>query len=125
MYISTWAAACFIGMVAIAFIFIIQRINDEVSMGANTGNHGNSVQQQQGLKHSVSPHHHPPGWIEDMQKKAAVAAHESTQTAVSHMTKSEAMVLCFLYTAFAWMMSNGIVLNPRLLLIAHSHHDGC
>ena len=108
MYVSVWAAACFVGMVIIAGIFIVQRINDEVSMGGGGG--GGSGSTQNGLKHTVSPHHHN-------RQDSSLSASDPSSLSLSTMTKSEAMVLCFLYTAFAWMMSNGIVLNPRLLTV--------
>ncbi len=89
-YICTWTAACLLGMVVIALIFVMQRIRDEVDFD-NAPSRTNNLMSQLPNIYSV----------------------QLNQTETLGMTKSSAMVMCFVYAGLAWMMSNGLVLNPR------------
>ena len=82
-YSTSMTMLCFLVMVGIASTFIIQRIVDEVRMGSGNG------------------------------FSEAIANHASVQVSYNNMRQNTAMVLTFCYAACAWMMTNGIVLNPR------------
>ena len=77
---------CFLGMVGIATSFIVQRINDEVKMSTPFG---------------------------DGKKQGGALSYMLADHSKSALSKSTAMLLCFTYAALAWIMSNGIVANPR------------
>jgi hypothetical protein len=93
-YFYTWTAACLLGMILIAIIFVAQRISDEVLADQQQQDHGPANVHSAKLKGSSSDY--------------------GGEDASLGMTKNSAMVMCFVYAGLAWMMSNGLVLNPRL-----------
>jgi hypothetical protein len=88
VYVTTWSVLCFLGMAGIAGAFIVQRINDEVKMASPFGD--KPALSDSGILSS------------------------SPSNSSSSMSKMTAMLLCFMYAALAWLMSNGIVANPRM-----------
>jgi hypothetical protein len=88
IYVSTWSVMCMLCMIVIAGVFVMQRGKDEFRpyMG--------------GLQPRVVAGPPP------------VVSGQSLASLSLHMSKGTAMVLVFVYTAAAWTMSNGIILNP-------------
>lgn len=82
---TTWGGLCFLGLAGIAGAFIVQRISDEARMDSPFGD------------------------------KPVLTGTSLLQAEAfsSGMSKGTAMLLCFAYAALAWLMSNGIVANPR------------
>lgn len=90
IYINTWALACLVGMVCIALAFVTQKIHDEARM-------------------VLSPVSTAGGIAMVRSGGTGPAAGQSS------MTKETAMLLAFVYSALAWAMSNGLVLNPQVV----------
>ena len=87
VYVTTWGSLCFLGLVGIAAAFIVQRINDEARMDSPFG---------------------------DKPVLTGTALLQSAGGGLSSgMSKGTAMLLCFAYASLAWLLSNGIIANPR------------
>ena len=97
IYVTTWGLMCYLGMVSIALAFIVQRINDEVKIASPFGDKPVILD----------------GMYLSSSGKVTVGASGGAESPTG-MTKGTAMLLCFSYAAIAWMMSNGIVANPRM-----------
>jgi hypothetical protein len=91
IYVSTWSGVCMACMIIVAGIFLMQRGSDQVCP-----------------------------WTSGMRQIPHPSMHQSLSGGQMrpllpslHMSKNTAMVLVFVHTGAAWLMSNGIVMNPR------------
>ena len=105
IHVSTWSLACFVCMVVIAASFIFQRISDEARLAGSGAGGGALFSSGSALSLHRGSYIALDGPSAKQQQQKRMGA--------STMGKSRAMVLTFLYAACAWMMSNGLVLNPR------------
>jgi preprotein translocase subunit SecG len=87
IYVTTWSLLCFLGMVAVALIFLVlQPSTMDLTLASSSMGRMSSV----------------------------AAAATAEQSLASVMSNEMAMLLTFVYAACAWTVSNGLVLNPRI-----------